>query len=177
MDDLDKQFNLQLYLNSSIAERDKMMESIYRLQYPYVYRLAYSLCGNATEAEDIAQEVFIAAFNGLTKFRAESRLSTWLYRITTRISGRHLARRSRHKAMNGQIEDLSNSDRADAEVITKELLHAIEKISLPLRMVLSLVAIEGLSHQDAAEILGVPVGTIWSRLHRARKQLAANLTT
>jgi RNA polymerase sigma-70 factor (ECF subfamily) len=175
MGDLDKEFDLTLYLNSAKAEREKIIESIYKRQYPFVYRLAYSLSGNVMEAEDVAQEVFIASIKGLATFRGESLLSTWLYRITTRICARHLARKPRHQWLNTQIDELPNSDRADSDIVSKELLQAILKLSIPMRVVLCLVAIEGLSHQTAADVLGVPVGTIWSRLHSARKQLSENL--
>ena len=175
MEDLNSQFDIALYHTGSAAQRQAMMEQVFKQHHPTVYRLAYGLCGNATEAEDIAQEVFIAALKGLANFKGESQLGTWLYRITTRVAGRHMARRSRHQSQGDEIDELPNHDRADADIIAKELIHAIAHLSLPLRTVLSLVAIEGLSHQVAADVLGVPVGTIWSRLHSARKQLAVHL--
>ena len=175
MEDLNSQFDIELYRSSSSAQRQEIMEQVFVQQHPSVYRLAYSLCGSATEAEDIAQEVFIAAFRGLANFKGESQLGTWLYRITTRVAGRHMARRSRHQPHSDEIEELPNVDRADADIVANELLQAIAHLSLPLRTVLSLVSIEGLSHQVAADVLGVPVGTIWSRLHSARKQLAVHL--
>ena len=175
MDGIENQFDLKLYQNSDATEREKMIEGMFKIQYPFVYRLSYTLCGNADEAEDIAQEVFIAAIKGLVKFRGDSQLRTWLYRITTRISGRHLARKSKQQMVVVELEDIANCDKAESEIEFNELVHAIGKLSLPLRTVLSLVAIEGLSHQLAADVLGVPIGTIWSRLHKARKQLADNL--
>ena len=175
MEDLNNQFDVAAYLSSSGAKREQLAQVMFKQHYPLVYRLAYNLCGNEAEAQDIAQEVFIAALKGLAKFRAESQLSTWLYRITTRITGRHLARRARHPWVDAPVDHIADSARADADIVTKELVQAIAKLSLPLRTVLSLVAIEGLSHQVAADVLDVPVGTIWSRLHSARKQLAANL--
>lgn len=175
MQNLDNPFDWSLYLSSSVAEKEKMAQAMFTQHYPLVYRLAYSLCGHEAEAQDIAQDVFIAALKGLSTFRGEAKLGTWLYRITTRITGRHLARRARYPWVDAPIDHVANHDRADADIVTKELVQAIAKLSLPLRTVLSLVAIEGLSHQVAADVLDVPVGTIWSRLHNARKQLAAQL--
>ncbi|NQZ07860.1 MAG: RNA polymerase sigma factor [Algicola sp.] len=175
MGDLDTQFDLQRYLSSTVAERERMMEALFKQYYPFVYRLAFSLCGHVTEAQDVTQEVFIAAMQGLAKFRGESQLSTWLYRITTRIAGRHLARRSKHQGEDDAIEFVASREQADSEVVTSQLIRAISKLSLPMRTVLSLVAIEGVSHQVAADVLGVPVGTIWSRLYAARKKLAENM--
>lgn len=169
---IEEKFDLQLYLNSSAAEREQMMAVLFRQYYPFVQRLAFSLCGHSCEAQDIAQEVFIAAIKGLDKFRGESQLSTWLYRITTRIAGRHLARGARHQVGDDELDDLPGLGKADADLNTRELVRAITKLPLPQRTVLSLVAIEGVSHQVAADVLGVPVGTIWSRLHSARKRLA-----
>jgi len=175
MENIDEQFDLQLYHMSTTEKKEAMKKAMYIQLYPFVYRLAYNLVGNAMEAEDIAQEVFIAALKGLTKFRGESKLSTWLYRITARIAGRHLARKPNHQPLNAEVENLPNREQADADVINEELVQAIAKLSLSQRTVLSLVVIEGLSHQATAEVLGVPIGTIWSRLHSARKQLATNL--
>lgn len=168
-------FDIKLFLKCNNAERERMTQVVFEQHYPAVYRLAYHLSGSETEAQDIAQEVFIAALKSLAKFKGESQLSTWLYRITTRITGRHLARNNRFSWTDNSIDHIADDSQADTDIVAKELLQAITKLPLPLRTVLSLVAIEGLSHQVAAEVLDVPVGTIWSRLHNARKQLTQHL--
>jgi len=168
----DLQFDLEAYLSATAKQKELIAEALFKNQSPFVYRLAFNLCGNSAEAEDIVQEVFIAALKGLEKFRGESQLSTWLYRITTRIAGRHLARRPKTQTLDNEVSSIPGHEQADTEVANKELVKAIAKLTLPQRSVLSLVAIEGLSHQVAAEVLGVPEGTVWSRLHSARKRLA-----
>ena len=168
-------FDVTLYREASNRRQKEIFREVYERHYPRVYRLAYSLCGQVAEAEDIVQEVFIATLKGLPNFKGESRLGTWLYRITTLVSGRFIARRSRNQSQEIDLERLSSSAMADSELLANQVVQAISKLSFPLRTVLSLVAIEGLSHQDAAEVLGLPVGTIGSRLHTARKQLAQHL--
>jgi RNA polymerase sigma-70 factor (ECF subfamily) len=159
----------------SIQEQQSVLTSGFERYYPFAYRLAFGLCNNSTEAEDISQEVFIAVMRGLSSFRGDAKLSTWIYRITTRIAGRHMAGRNRQGSSSQTIEEIQAPDGAEVGVAQREIIHAMNKLALPLRTVLSLVSLVGLSHQEVADIMGVPVGTIWSRLHRARQQLAKSL--
>jgi RNA polymerase sigma-70 factor (ECF subfamily) len=112
---------------------------------------------------------------GLRAFRGESTLRTWLYRITLRMAGRHAAKRRKHSSAAFDFDALPDAEDADGAVRLTELVKALSGLSLEARAVLSLVAIEGLSHQAAADVLGVPVGTVWSRLHAARRQLAKRI--
>ena len=148
------------------------MADIFNRFYPRVCRLAYALCGHPAEAEDIAQEVFVAVIRGIDGFRGEAELGTWIYRITTRVAGRHVARRRRLKTQPIDSEHLDGRYPAETDAQLGELAAAMDTLSIPLRTVLSLVAIEGLSHKEVARVLDVPVGTVWSRLHTAREQLA-----
>jgi RNA polymerase sigma-70 factor (ECF subfamily) len=92
-----------------------------------------------------------------------------------RIAGRHAAKRCKHAGPEFDFDALPGAETADSAVSLTELVKALGALSLESRAVLSLVAIEGLSHQAAADVLGVPVGTVWSRLHAARRQLAETL--
>jgi RNA polymerase sigma-70 factor, ECF subfamily len=146
--------------------------AVFREHYPYVVRLAAVMTGDVDTAKDVAQDVFIVVMKGLGAFRGESALRTWLYRITLRIAGRHAAKRRKHASPGFDFDALPGAETADSAVSLTELVKALGALSLESRAVLSLVAIEGLSHQAAADVLGVPVGTVWSRLHAARRQLA-----
>ena len=148
------------------------MEAIFKRFHPRVCRLAFALCGHPTEAEDIAQEVFVAVLRGIDGFRGEAELGTWIYRITTRVAGRHVARRGRVMTHVIDTEGFAGGSDAETDAQLAELAAAMDTLSIPLRTVLSLVAIEGLSHEAVADVLGVPVGTVWSRLYNARRQLA-----
>jgi RNA polymerase sigma-70 factor (ECF subfamily) len=129
--------------------------------------------GDVDSAKDVAQDVFIAVFRGLTKFRGESSLKTWIYQITLRTAGRHSVKRKKRPATGLDFDELHGGEPADSAATLAELSAALAALPLEARTVLALVAIEGLSHEAAAEVLGIPVGTVWSRLHNARRKLAA----
>ena len=143
---------------------DDAPEQVFREHYQSVYRLALSLSGNHADAEDIAQEACIAIIGALPRFRGDAKLSTWIYRITLRVGTRWLAKR-------GAVAELPATLFAADQSIPIDLINALRKLPIDLRMVILLVAIEGLSHSEAAEVLAIPVGTVASRLHYARKRL------
>ncbi len=151
---------------------DSTVSEVFKEHYPYVLRLATSLTGDYEMAKDISQDVFVGVVKGLSAFRGDSALRTWIYQITVRTSGRHLARRKRHAGQALDMESLPGVDSAESGTAMIELIAALNRLPLGSRTVLSLVAIEGLSHQRVADVLGIPVGTVWSRLHTARSQLA-----
>lgn len=150
-------------------------EQLIAAHYTDVLRLAYSLSGHRQSAEDIAQEVFIAVINGLDRFRGDAHPSTWIYRITVRIAGRMMAKYRWRNADQAEIDALTATDSAEDAAALAQLLREIQRLPLTSRTVLSLVMLQGLSHTEAAEVLGVPVGTIGSRLHNARMQLTGRL--
>jgi RNA polymerase sigma-70 factor, ECF subfamily len=154
---------------------DTEFAAAFREHYPYVLRLATVMTGDVDLAKDVAQEVFLAVFKGLGAFRGDSSLRTWIYQITLRTCARCKARGRRHAGDVLDDEAITGSETADSTAALSELIAALERLPLPSRAVLSLVAIEGLSHDEAAQVLGVPVGTVASRLHTARHQLAAAL--
>ena len=154
------------------APQSASFNELFREHYPRVLRHAHSLCGHPDDAQDIAQEVFIGVMKNLSGFRGDSDIATWIYRITTRVAGRHLARRSRLADPPPRGEPaLANG--AEETVLRDELARGLQQLSLPQRTIVSLICIEGLSHQTVADVLGIPIGTVWSRLHAARTKLAA----
>jgi RNA polymerase sigma-70 factor (ECF subfamily) len=151
------------------------LSAVYREHYPRVVRLAAAMTGDRDAACDIAQDVFIAVLRGLPDFRGDAALGTWIYRITLRTAARHTARRRRHVAPSVDADELPGDASAEAAAELAELLRALAGLPLASRSVLSLIAIEGLSQEAAAEILGLPIGTVWSRLSAARRQLQESL--
>jgi len=139
-------------------------EQVFREHYQSVYRLALSLSGDHADAEDIAQEVFVAIIGALPRFRGDAKLSTWIYRIALRVGTRWLAKR-------GAVSELPPTLLAADQSIPIDLVNALRKLPIDSRMVILLVAIEGLSHSEVADVLAVPVGTVASRLYYARKRL------
>uniref|UniRef100_UPI002C74039E sigma-70 family RNA polymerase sigma factor n=1 Tax=Povalibacter sp. TaxID=1962978 RepID=UPI002C74039E len=95
-----------------------------------------------------------------------------------RTAGRHSVRHKKQPAtgLGLDFDQLHGSESADATATLAELAAAFDKLPLEARTVLSLVAIEGLSHEETAEVLGVPVGTVGSRLHNARRRLVAAMS-
>ena len=144
-------------------------EQVFAEQYASVYRLALSMAGNPSDAEDISQEVFMAVLKALPKFRGEAKIGTWVYRIAIRIGTRWLARRPDFAT--AQREATVKNDPA----LPLDLLRALSQLPVNDRVILGLVGIEGLSHREAAQTLGIPEGTVASRLHHARSRLERRL--
>ena len=140
------------------------------------------------EAEDVTQEAFIKAYRALERFRGDSAFYTWLYRIAANAAKNHLVAKGRRPRSDASIEDAeafdgfgSSSDSGSPEAIAMgdELVGVVDAAmrALPeeLRAALTLRELEGLSYDDIAEVLGCPVGTVRSRIFRARKFLLDGL--
>jgi len=144
-----------------------------------VFGLACRLVGEG-EADDLAQEVFLAAYRSLTTFRGESTFSTWIYRITVHVCSHHLRRR---RLPTTELEEDYANARLDHDPVRlvlrgelKERVHqAIDALPYKLRLVLVLRDMHGLSYEEIAQVANCPVGTVRSRLHYASAKLAAHL--
>jgi RNA polymerase sigma-70 factor (ECF subfamily) len=146
-----------------------------------LYNAVYRYLDNAEDAQDVVQEAFLSAYQALDGFKGGSQFFTWLYRIAMN----HAIDRKRRRRLVLRVETLQEEDRhpideSDAanptEVLGKkeerERLHqALQLLSAEHRLVLILKDIEGLKYEEMAETLDVPIGTIRSRLHRARLEL------
>lgn len=139
---------------------------------------------DSAEVEDVTQEAFIKAFRALDKFRGDSAFYTWLYRIAANAAKNHLVARGRRPSSDATIEDAELFDQGGAlmeegtpeEVaMGEELARVVEEAlaSLPdeLRAALTLREFEGLSYDDIAAVLECPVGTVRSRIFRAREAI------
>jgi RNA polymerase sigma-70 factor (ECF subfamily) len=173
----------------------RAFEALVRRYERWVFTVALRMVGDRGDAEDIAQEVFLKAYRGLQGFRGGSRFSTWLYAIASHHCLNHLASRdfrARRAEQTGTSADghggvlPSALDRVadaspgpDAVLERRELRRAIQDELLQLtedhRIVLILRDIQGMSYDDIAATLGVQLGTVRSRLHRARMELKARL--
>jgi len=151
-----------------------------------VYNLVLRMIGNPAEAEDLAQEVFITVFRAIDRFRGESKFSTWLYRVTVNHCKnrlKYLGRRGHHRTQS--IDDMHEQDfgaplkrsvdHPDQILMGYELERAIKQAIGELneehRVLIILRDIESLTYQEIAGIVDLPVGTVKSRLHRARLAL------
>jgi len=146
-----------------------------------VFALCRHLTGSRVEAEDAVQETFLAVHQALPNFRGESKLSTWVYRIAVNASLGVRARSTRRReAPLDNAQDLVDGapgpdHSAIASQTITHLERALDALSVEHRAVLSLFAMEGLGHDEIADVLGIPTGTVWSRLHAARKHLRSAL--
>ena len=168
------------------------VEAFEELVAPYlqkVYNLALRLSRNPEDASDLAQEALLRAFVSLRDFRGESSFSTWLYRITFNVC-RDEARRRRRHAVVSLDEPLGTreGEKTTRELVspvgdpvqeteTRELREAIwegiRSLSPEFRAVLVLRDIEGLPYEEIAQVLDISLGTVKSRLNRARNALRA----
>lgn len=143
-----------------------------------VRNLVFLTIGNRELVDDISQEVFISVFNKLKLFRFESQFTTWLYRITVNKCKDHL-RKIRIRSIFVPIKDSDSDTGAEygtryqnENVDVHEVVHAaIEKLPEKLRVPLVMREMEGLSYKEIADMLGTEVGTIKSRIFRARETL------
>lgn len=145
---------------------------------PRVYGFVCRLVG-PDAADDVAQEVWIAIYRALPRFRGDSRVTTWMFSIATRVSQRHRRRYRRSlppadEAAAEAVIDLAAGPetRALGGELAKVVKQAIDRLPDGQREALHLRQIEGCSYQEIADILGVPVGTVRSRLHHGTAHLA-----
>ena len=143
------------------------------------YRVALRLSGDHYDAQDIAQEAFIAAWRNLDRFRADSSFSTWLYQIVTR--------RSLNKVSRGRVADLVNlldeaadpdtepDARAERNQAVDAVTDALATLPFPQRTVIVLHHFEGLSYAEVAKVTGSSVPAVRSHLFRARRTLGKTL--
>jgi RNA polymerase sigma-70 factor (ECF subfamily) len=155
-----------------------------------VYQLALHLLGDPQEALDLSQEVFLRVFRTLPQFRGQSALKTWIYRIVVNQASnrqRWWRRRRRaqqvpleeHTAAHGELADSRQMAMPDRVLQQREtagrVWSALDQLPFDQRTVIVLREIDGFSYEEMADSLGVAVGTVKSRLARARDNLRAAL--
>jgi RNA polymerase sigma-70 factor (ECF subfamily) len=166
-------------------------DQLVRLYEKNVYSTAYRLSGSYDDASDIAQEAFVRAWNNLKSFRGDSAFSTWLYRIVTNVflDDRKRKRARPHRSLEEvmtleestvtrQFEDPTPGpqDVAEGDERRKILEMAIKTLPEEQRVMVVLYHTQGLSYEEIAEITKCPMGTVKSRLNRARLALRDRLS-
>jgi RNA polymerase sigma-70 factor, ECF subfamily len=140
--------------------------------------IAYRVLGDRDRMDDALQEAYVRAFRALPRFRGDARVGTWLFRITYNACLDELARsrKTTYVPLDELVEQASDpAELEDALAHRGELAGAFATLSADERAAVFLVDVEGYDYAGAAEILGVPVGTVASRLNRARKALRSAL--
>lgn len=146
-----------------------------------LYRFAYRLCGQRDTAEDLVQEAFYHAWRSMHTLREECRARAWLFQILRHRYAHHVrydVRRPNLRTSADVSADLADEDRVDplgAMERSESLAIALERLDERYREPLLMVFMEGLTCKEASEAMGVPLGTVLSRIHRARKSLREQL--
>lgn len=155
-----------------------------------IYATIYHMTANHEDANDLAQDAFIKAFSALKSFKGGSTFYTWLYRIAVNKTINFLKQRKNkfHLSLNdidfnaehdtdllALISDKTPHREASLTELQKKLNEALMKLSEPHRMVVVFHDVQGMSHDEIAEIMGCNIGTVRSRLFYARQQLQGHL--
>lgn len=144
---------------------------------PRLRRFAYAISGSREEGDDLVQIACVKALSRLQQFEPGSRLDSWMFRIvqTSHLDAMRQRRRRGNQVSADHVERLSDGGRGAKQAEDKMLLGLLrrEMAGLPSeqRVVLALVGIEGCSYKEVAKILDIPIGTVMSRLARARARL------
>jgi RNA polymerase sigma-70 factor, ECF subfamily len=155
-----------------------------------IFRLLSRLIRDSAEVEDVAQEAFIKAYRALPNFRGDSAFYTWLYRIAINTAKNHLVSQGRRAPTSTEtdIEDAETFDDGehlrdvntpDAMLMSRQVgdavNRAIDRLPEDLRTAVVLRELEGLSYEEIAETMNCPIGTVRSRIFRAREAIAEEL--
>ncbi len=186
-------FEEPAFLERLRARDERAFDALVRAYERRVLALVARMLGNAAEAQDVTQEVFVQVFRAIDQFRGESRLSTWIFRIAVNLSKNRALYLSRRHAGQGDANDdaqelgervpLGAAAKGTAAVVARpdQLVEgmqverivqaAIAELEPSFRECLLLREVEDMSYDDIAEITGLPAGTVKSRIHRARAQV------
>ena len=146
-----------------------------------VYRLAYRMCGNAYDADEAAQEAFVAAWRALPNFRGDAKFSTWLYRLATNAAIDLMRREKRHQTgAERELPDIADDADSPQEAVERteqqrEVQKALSSLNEEYREILLLRYMEELDYSEIAAVLNLPTGTVKSRLNRAKAALKSAL--
>jgi RNA polymerase sigma-70 factor, ECF subfamily len=178
-----------------LAKRDeRAFNELVELYEARVFRLLLRMMGRRDEAEDMAQEVFVQIFKAIGTFRGDSKLSTWIYRVSVNLCKNRMKYLSRrHTDGEDELEpvaeraaldeakgvtfgDVAQPDRlVEGYQMERVVQICISELEPDFREVLILRDVEDLSYEELSEITGLPDGTVKSRLHRARAMLKASV--
>ena len=182
-----------LDLVQRVKNGDKEAFNLLVLKYQRkVGRLVRRLVSNSDEADDVVQDAFIKAYRALPQFRGDSAFYTWLYRIAVNTAKNHLVSRGKRPISLSELTSNEGDDESfevpvvtidnntpEAELMSRQIAEAVNRAvsALPeeLQTALSLREIDGLSYEEIAEAMNCPIGTVRSRIFRAREAVAAEL--
>lgn len=142
-----------------------------------VYSVAFRMCGDPDAARDVTQDVFVSALKALRKFRGDAQLGTWFHRVAVNSSLDHLRKLKRRRETSEvdaaiPSEEAGPEDRAIAATRAVEVQRALAELTEEHRAVLVLCDLHGCDYAEVSSALDIPLGTVKSRIHRARLEMA-----
>ena len=171
----------EVLVTAAQAGDAEAIDTLIRRHQTRIFNFALALTANSADAEDLAQETFVRAFRGLRRFRGESSFRNWLYRIAANAARTRLGRQARQAAVwEARVEAGDHAGRppaAAAAGIEKAVMYrqaldrALAALPGELRAAVVLRDAEGLEYREIAAALGIPIGTVMSRIFRARRLL------
>ena len=170
-----------LNLKRAVRGDERAFEALIEPYADATYRLCLRMMGNEQDAADMAQEAFLRAWRSLSSYKGQSRFSTWLYRVTSNVCLDELRRGKRRKASSlderidagwAPVDDMDTPEHHAMRTEQRRALErAIQELPEDMRSAVVLRDIQGCSYDEIADILGANVGTIKSRISRARARL------
>jgi RNA polymerase sigma-70 factor (ECF subfamily) len=146
-----------------------------------VFALILRTVPDKSRAEDLAQDVFLRVYRGLPYFRGEARLSTWVYRIASNVCMQQDAQQRTFESLDDPVGRVAVPSVVDRQYSDLELRDRLEKaialLPTQYRLLIAAHYLEGVQYEDLAEAMQIPIGTVKTQLHRARRQLRRLLET
>lgn len=179
----DENPDIQLLRKAKNGDRDAFGE-LFRKYEKRVFRVARRMCGSDDEAWDITQDAFIRAMQAMDRYDTQYRFFTWIYRITTNLAINYAKKKSRrcevhfeeaYSAEGQQVIEDNVADRAAGEQLLGAVGRAVDKLTPALKAVFVLRVDQQLSYSEIAESLDIAMGTVMSRLNRARMKIREEL--
>ena len=175
----------QISIKATLRGDSTAFEKLFRANERNVYNLALKMLKNPEDALDISQEAFIKAYQSLSDFRADSRFSVWIYRITYNMCVDFLRKKAKYNETQLTVEDEDGSltqielpdlrnlpeDAAVRKELRKTIRESIEELPQNHREIFMLREVTDMSYADIADVLGISEGTVKSRIARARNAL------
>jgi RNA polymerase sigma-70 factor (ECF subfamily) len=167
-------------VDAAAAGSREAFDELVRRHQTSMIALARVLTSGGGEAEDLAQEIFVRAWRSIGRFRGESTFRTWLHRIAINVVRTHQAREGRwfrifsppHKDDERVAEPAASGEPVDVHLSRRQIIdRALRALPADLRIAVTLRDLQGLDYREIAQTLGVPIGTVESRIFRARQRL------
>ena len=176
MVDVSKVMTDELLIEGILEGNEEAFEELVERYGRMVYRVAYRITGSHQDADDVMQETFLKVFRSIGRFRRESNVETWIYRIALNCA-LNLARTKKEEPLDEGMDPVTmrvsdNPERRLERVeLSEAISNAIDKLPPQQRAVVILHDMEGLTHAQISRILNCSEGTVKSRLHHARRKL------